>query len=211
MNHELVNRILNKLDYHPLSITLVAKTAQSSRLSIEELYERVLKSGLNISDIPLNGYKKLTIMDVLTEEFDISELETYQQMLIKQFAVLPSEFISFIQLKDLLSITSAEYDRFIQALNALEHKGWLLHNDTEDSFKAHFVVQEVIRHRLPPSLNDCKRLIDSIKKHLEDEHDAQRYKCLYYAESILEHLNDGDLADLEKLVAVVNEELRIRN
>ena len=90
-----INDLLKTIDYHTLTIEILAKTAQIQRNDIATLKKAIendLKSHVFINH---KGEKIDKVRSYLTSIFDLSQLNENEIWLMKQFACLPAEFHSY--------------------------------------------------------------------------------------------------------------------
>jgi tetratricopeptide (TPR) repeat protein len=86
---------------------------------------------------------------------------------MKQFACLPPEFHTYDLLRELVvDEGSKQKDHFAESLNNLVHKGWLLQNSENDSYKMHRIVAGVVKKELEANTDDTNYLIDVITQKL---------------------------------------------
>lgn len=168
------DRLLQTIDYHTLLIEVIAKTAQALRLQLDEILDRVKKKGLDISEnseIKLGHHynqKVAHVLAYLTDMFQLADLSDYECWLLTQFSILPSvpipyrsknaeNLLRFLQIPD-----DESRDTFTHHLNRITERGWLQWDASQDRFRMHQLIQEVIRNKLPPDVEASKVLIQSI-------------------------------------------------
>lgn len=212
-NDAMVEKILQLIDYHTLLIEMVSKTAQSLRLDLTEMFDRLKKKGLNISDEAQIKFghnfnqKVFDIFDYLLTIFEIADTTKYDQWILLQFSILPSVHIpykeeneigilKFLQIKDI-----EKRIEFTSSLNSLVEKGWLHWDSKNDSFKMHNLIQEILRFKLTPTVSKCQQLIDFFRETLRINHKTpiiRQQVFTSFIESIIEKIKESHilLADL---------------
>ena len=157
---------------------MVAKTAQSLRLDLDEILSRLKKKGLNtLAEAKIkfsHNYNRrvINVFEYLLKMFAIADLNDAEQWILMQFSVLPSVHIPYeknedINILEFLNLkSSASRDPFTRSINKIVDKGWLHWDKTRDAFKMHQMIQEMIRFQLHPNVEDCKELISQLSQKL---------------------------------------------
>lgn len=152
-----LNRLLSTIDYHTLTIELVAKTAQQRKISIVSIVNRFIKRGLNIVDktkliTKHSKEKKLIVENIenyLEVIFDTSNLSINELKILLNIALLQSEIVS----KDLFSEIYLNGNKEIKDIEVLEadleilyNKGWLTEN--LDNLSIHNLIKSILIKKL---------------------------------------------------------------
>ncbi|MDX2302799.1 MAG: tetratricopeptide repeat protein [Microscillaceae bacterium] len=198
---EIIRQIINIVGLHTLTIELLAKTAQSNRdLSLNILKDRLNEKGLNLAEAVKvkTTYDKVKvetyIFKCLETAFDLAELtqDNFAIDILIQFSVIPTNYISYPTLKELLQIDFDKLTTFNEKLNELRDKGWISEN--EQGFKMHEVVQDVLRYKLQPDFIKCEKLIRSIRDKIEpisqEDNFLEQLKWIEYAQKIDDHITE---------------------
>ncbi len=166
--------ILKLIAYHTLTIELTAKTAQKLKIDLVELNNKLKNRGLKWNEISRvearhSNFKPIEqIFPYLLEIFDLAELSPSEQQILKIFTGLPSRFIRFELLQQLLAdfknVNLKDY--LLLTLSSLVDKSWLLYNEKEEGYKMHLIIQEVILELLQPGYNDLYHLIKYLTQKL---------------------------------------------
>ena len=146
-------RILAKIDYHTLTIEIIAKIYNNSRtLSLESLEQQLAQAVLNtkLSQTAYTHYtqKETTLLETLLAAFDISGLsqQTNALEILAQWAILPATPIPFAHLIALFGITEENKNDFDTALTFLIENAWIQQaKETEDSYACHALIQEAVK------------------------------------------------------------------
>lgn len=171
-NDKVVTEIIELLDYHTLAIELVSKTAQVLRITpLEELLVHLKKEGLKgarSGDITTSHSNDSVVNNTfryLCTIFDFGNHNEKELLLLKYFSMLPSLFISFSELEEILSLKNKsieERDEITKGINSLKAKGWLIYNNDLDAYKMHLIIQEVVIEKLKPVLQDVSELVKNM-------------------------------------------------
>lgn len=212
-NAALVASILQLIDYHTLLIEVIAKTAQSLRLSLEDVLNRLKKKGLHISlkdGIKFqHNYNESVrnVINYLLTIFDLSAMSPQEIWISQQFSVLPSmAFIYHNEEKDnILKLLRIHHDErrddFTIALTRLVEKGWLKWDVKEDSFKMHNLIQEVVRLNFPPDVDSCSDLIQELNSRMS----YQKVDWLSTNNIIVQHLIKYIVGNSETFAELLDE------
>lgn len=202
-----IKSVLRTIDYHTLTIEILAKTAQrydTDLPTLEEAIERDLKAEVYIQH---KGGKIERITTYLLSIFDPAQLSAAEQRLLQHFAALPSEFIPYTLLKTLIP---EQKDSIAASLQDLIDKGWLLYTAEPEAYKMHLIVQEVVKRKLPPSAADLHDLIHNVADLLSidqtKDNPVDKFPFIPYGEAVLgvfEEVNDMTVIVLQNNLALV--------
>ncbi|MGE5342715.1 MAG: tetratricopeptide repeat protein [Candidatus Omnitrophota bacterium] len=208
---DLVEKILALCGYHTLTVELLAKTAYHAIMSIEDLYKMLESKGFNLSrerEEKVSTFwhdekERKTFLDHLVKVFDVSDVTENELSILVNLSILPSVYLpvqwvtEWLMLRDNAEIVS------------LINKGWL-RRDEESRILIHPVIQEVVKYKTKPDLNQCRELIESLgwKLHLEPgDNPIQKKEYLIYGESIIRTMNveqrDENLATLANNLSAI--------
>ncbi|WP_299519045.1 tetratricopeptide repeat protein [Winogradskyella sp.] len=208
---DVVDRILEIIDYNTLLIDAIAKTSNARRHGLMEVLDGLKKKGLDIpkgTKINLAHNHNQRVYDVLAyllDVFAIGELNEQERWLMLQFSVLPStpldydgnngeSLMSFLSLRD----HKERKDLYTDALNELVKYGWLEWDERNDRFRMHQFLQEVIRRKLHPNVKSIDVLLNNLNKllsyHAEKEDIIDKFKWMPYGDSLVEKINEDNLS-----------------
>jgi tetratricopeptide (TPR) repeat protein len=213
-DEEGIKELLHIVDYHTLTIEILAKTAQKLRTGISELktaIENDLKSPVFVNH---KGEKIDKVRSYLCSIFDLSKLNENEIWLMKQFACLPSEFHAYELHLELINPAGEHEENFAETLTELVAKGWLLTNTENDSYKMHRVIADVTRQKLTIDIEDVENLINSITQKLRvdqtKDNPVDKFQWKPFGEAILgnfEDESDNTISTLQNNLAIVLQEL----
>jgi tetratricopeptide (TPR) repeat protein len=206
-DHQIIE-VLKTIDYHTLTIEILAKTAQLQRTPLDKLLH-ALKDDMK-ANISIHGgqLKVDKIKSFLKSIFNFSSLSENQKWLMKQFCLLPSDFHNFDMLIDLLEVNSIAWaDDFSETLETLCKKGWILKNEETDSFKMHLIIIEVASDKLELKFSEVSQLVKKVGDLLFFEEDTDDYfprsKWIGFGNSILDYFSNA-LTTLNKNPEIFN-------
>jgi tetratricopeptide (TPR) repeat protein len=190
-----IHWLLGNIEYHTLTIEILAKTAQRNRLGFETL------KGAIENDVRANIYTQHSgdttitrVKSYLVSIFDLSGLTQNEYWIMCHFCFLPTSFIGFDTLKDLLKVHELDWkDEFSSTLEDLYEKGWLLKDAEKDSFRIHVIIQEVAFEKLTPELDQVQSLLASVLENLttkEGDSPANRLPWIDYGEFLLKSIQE---------------------
>lgn len=181
-----IHSVLKTVDYHTLTIEILAKTAQrhdTLLATLQQAIEKDLKAGVYI---PHNGDKVERITSYLLSIFEINALSDEEKRLLQHFTALPSEHVPYELLKTLIP---ADEDGIAPTLQDLADKGWLMYQVEPEAYKMHRIIQEVIKRKLPPTVEGLSGLIKSIGDllYIDQSKDNPVHKISFipYGETVL--------------------------
>jgi tetratricopeptide (TPR) repeat protein len=202
-----IAELVKAVDYHTLTIEILAKTAHLRRSNIPEL-KRAIDEDLE-SNVYVNhkGEKIDKVRSYLSSIFNLSRLNDEETWLMKQFCCLPSEFHTY---EVLLKLIDPGTGRLPETLNRLLEQGWLLYNAETDAYKMHPVVKEVTVRQSLLAMEDVEGLMDKIIEDLTIDQNkgnpVDRFLWVPYGNAILnifQHDTSEKIACLQNNLALV--------
>lgn len=163
--------LFESIGYHTLAIEMLAKTLSSRKdLNFLQLLETVKKNGLDIQQInEENGIQ--TVIDLISNLFDLSNLDYTERQVMRYLSVLPSNFLDFDTLQFLFKIDALELNRIIAVL---QREGYLQENN-DKKLRCHQIIQEITRNQLKPEVANTFTLVSQLGKGLEDKYDFSSF------------------------------------
>lgn len=198
---EAVDKLVNLCGRHPLTVELLAKTAQNAAMPINTLYKLLEEKGFNLNSVIRDRVEifwhderqRKQFFDHLLTIFDWSDVTNEERNILVNLSVLPPVYIPVSMVSEWLKLETNE------DINSLVRKGWLKQDKL--NVLMHRVIQEVVRHKASPNVEKCKNLILSLtgKLHFDfADNLSDKEEFIIFAESLLRHINekDSDLAAL---------------
>ena len=169
----MIAELVAEVEFHTLTIEILAKTAQLQRKSIQALRSAIKEDVIANVYIKHKGDKIDKVMSYLSSIFNCIGLDQRQQWLMKQFACLPTQFHSYTSLLELIDPGEEKRAGFAETCHRLAEQGWLLHDSSADAYKMHVIVQEVAKRQLTPALHDVEPLLETVnaKMVVDDDKD----------------------------------------
>ncbi len=201
-----IRTLVVMVDYHTLTIELLAKTAQEQRYNAGTL-QRAIDENLRANvEVAHNRHNDPVerIGTYLRTVFALSNLSEPEIWLLKQLACLPPEFHTYEQLLELLIAESPPHaDTFAETLAGITRKGWLLQNTATDSYKMHRIIADVVKQEQPISSTDVANLIDTITQKLSidqtKDNPVDKFVWIPYGKALLGSLANETSAPLPVL------------
>ena len=157
-----IGKIVKELEYHTLTIEILAKTAQNDGLDVQKTINTIAEN-YQVDVTTRHGGKIEKITSYLSKIFVVSKLSDDETWLLKQFYYLPSQYLSCQTIETILLPGVDQQQTNIQkTLSKLTAKGWLLYNQTTGEYKLHRIIGDVIKHSVSISFNDIAPLIESL-------------------------------------------------
>jgi tetratricopeptide (TPR) repeat protein len=201
-NKNEISDLVKTVDYHTLTIEILAKTADRHRTDIASL-KKAIKDDLNTNVyIPHKGEGKIDkVRSYLCSIFSLSDLNENEIWLMKQFVCLPAEYHTYARLLELLDPDENRKSMFPELCSSLMEQGWLLYNKVTDAYKMHLVVQEATNQQLVVSVNDIDRLLNKITLQLSIEHTRANpvEKWIPFGYALLNNFQDDTTPGIEQL------------
>ena len=187
-----IQEIVKDLDFHTLTIEILAKTAKKRDqlpASILEFLKQNMRADLNVRHNKGESNKKIErVTNYLCEIFNnIKCLSDDNKWLLQQISCLPAEYHNYKKiLKEL--ITREEFD-LRENLEDLSEGGWLQYDSKKDDYKLHRIVIEVVHRSIPVKVEDILPLLSAINLRLsvkwDKENPISKFKWIQFGKTIL--------------------------
>lgn len=156
-----VERILDQLDGHPLSIRLVASAMQSRRITPQQM-ETLLANGAS-EMAQVNAKAADMIFGRLRQVFQLSTLSEEEVYLLKNLSLIPLRGIAVERLFDWCGMDN--YD----IIDDLIQKSWVIHNPVSDEVHLHPLVAELMSEVLQQDPHCCEKLLIRLEEECSNE------------------------------------------
>ena len=213
---EQIENLIKAVEYHTLTIEILAKTAENYEYNFEELFNAIkLDLDTEISDIKHSENTIYRIGSYLSSIFKLNKLEPEEIWLIKQIVCLPSEYITYDVIKELI-LENKSNKKLRLILNKLAKKGWLLKNTESDSYKMHRIISEVINQQQQITIAECSFLIEMItdKLKVDDTKDnpVEKFQWIPYGNELLTifEIYESKTVDEENKISILQNNLALR-
>jgi tetratricopeptide (TPR) repeat protein len=206
--------LLKNIEYHTLTIELLAKTAQVMHLSANDLHKALPNNAqtyINV-DHQQNSHPQINqetnkidrVLTYLCSIFDVSQLNPDQLHLLQQFACLPPDFIPYDTLSDILQTDSPTTQAPLPiVLQQLSEKGWLTSNTANNTYKMHPIITQAIHHKHPITLNNATPLITAITEKLDidetKDNPTHKFKWVDYGKALLNLFDNNETPKISHL------------
>ena len=206
-----IEALVALVDYHTLTVEILAKTAQYQRTPLAQLKTALEQDLSTAVHIPHKGDKIERITSYLRSIFEIGRLEGDEAWLLCQCLCLPPEFHPYQRLAALIdpSATGRE-GSFAATMSDLKQKGWLLENPATDGYKMHRIVGEVLVGQLEFDLDDIEPLVENITGKLlmdySKDNPIDKFEWIPFGQSLLRYFGDSN----EAAIATLQNNLALR-
>jgi tetratricopeptide (TPR) repeat protein len=162
-----LRNLLIAIDYHTLTIELMAKTLayHQGSLTIDDLIEKLNSRRLSDPELRArleteHSKEETDLYLHLMTAFDLSDLTKSELRLLRQLALLPSAPYSWQVLVEWFGLTGKDVQHQLREdLFTLDQKGWLKSTDKK-LFTLHRLIQQAVYYQYPPTDSDAKRLVN---------------------------------------------------
>lgn len=169
-------RLLSAIEYHTLTIELLAKTAQQRKLSIFQLVNRFIEKGINVVEkarviVDHNLERNTNIENIeqyLNIVFDTSELNDEEYKILLNIALLQADSIEIDLFKEVFLNDSSDnkvIDVFEYNVDILTNKGWI--QSEGNRIKIHSLVKNILLVKVKTDLSLVTETINYLAHRLE--------------------------------------------
>jgi tetratricopeptide (TPR) repeat protein len=194
--------LLQELDYHTLSLELIAKTLQEhlGSLSLLEMTEKLRRRQLADHElqrrIAINHSKEETeVYAHLLVTFQCAGLDEAERLLLARMAALPpAGAYAATDMEEWFRIDPDDRKTLHETLSRLERKGWLSRSPTQ-RFSLHRMIQQAVMYQLKPGMAELDALVETFTQKLDFDV-STNYTLLFiwipYAEQVLAILPEAE-------------------
>ena len=221
-DNEMLLPLLSSIEYHTLTIELLAKTAQQMKLSIMSLVNRFKENGVNIAEkakVITKHNKERGLLSIENIEeylniiFDTSELNDEECKIALNIALLQEDSIPLDLFQEIYLNNSSEQeitDVFIHHLHVLTDKGWV--QNENNKIRLHNLVKDIIIKRYVKRSDFYKTTVYYLGEKIYlalSKNIFREVDYLTLAESLLENITQEteDIIYLKTGVAIFLKEL----
>jgi hypothetical protein len=224
-NQKISKNIVTRMGFHTLGVEMLARTAQTLRLSLTELQKRLDEKGLDISKttkISLDHSDSIvtSVKEYLLGIFEIAEIKTLELLLLQNMSVIPADMTEqkisagalyvFINYEHSIE---ADEEEFAILLRGLHEKGWLLQTVEksddgiiEEYYQIHPLIEEFIKIKYPPTTQDCLGLISLFTKlSMSNVELDKRLRYTGFKISLLDGINEKSQAMFNLQMSLIDD------
>ena len=190
----------NRIDFHTLTITLLAKTANSAKMTIADLNNTMKDENLDTQVFEEDLYaqydrQQRKMFAILLKAFSLANINKKQLELLKHYSLFPSSPIEFQNLGELLSDTFPALGNLI---NELTEKGWLekienIEGVLKQFYRMHQILQEMVLLQQIVTFNELIPLVGRLNNLLDTDlnriHPNEKFKWVIFGDSLLNKFN----------------------
>lgn len=195
-DYQIVNEILREVNFHPLTVEILAKNIEESwrTISYKDLLARLRYGLINNDNLPTVSVKKNSLNDLevkvyrhLVTIFNLYNLgESYRKVLCHA-TLLPSEGF------DAATFIRHEDAENILKLKKIENHSWIRRRKETNVLWIHPLIRSVIKNELVPSDEDCTDFLYTLWNFLDNMY-PQELKLFHQAAELFNNAA-GELQD----------------
>lgn len=189
-NDVILRNIIDMIEYHTLSLELIAKLVQNSALSLSDIQSYIRNDPLFDNNTILFRQQKdgcisrNTYRNIILNLFDIDELTSYHELL-NYIALLPSTGYNRISFNKLIG------DLGSNKINHLINLGWVNLNEPLNTISLHPLIQSCFMQKLAPTPVLCMPFLESYVKAIDSEDYDNELEAIWMGLSILNRIQDN--------------------
>jgi tetratricopeptide (TPR) repeat protein/GTPase SAR1 family protein len=192
--NEEVQQLVHAVEYHTLTIEVLAKSATLNRWDYAKTCDALKSDAHSHVAVAHSGHQKIDrVKTYLANIFRAGNLNHEEQWILKQFTALPGDYIEYEFLHAILQAEKLPWhEHFAANLEALFEAGFLLKQD--NSYKMHAILKEVVQKQLKPQPEDIeqilKNVINLLKLDQTQDNPIDKFPFILYGEAILALFSD---------------------
>lgn len=168
---EAISELLQFVDYHTMTVELIAKYLQHSDISPEELIDKFLEqegiNNTNDTKIKHRKDRKLSAESVnrhLRMLFDLSGFDEIEKEILCDLSIFAGVNIRRGKFEELCDIKNAH----IKVEKLIKH-GWIMEDEITGKIYLHQIIQDLVYKDLAPDTSKCEGIIRGMSKYMEEE------------------------------------------
>ncbi|HVW58395.1 MAG TPA: tetratricopeptide repeat protein [Puia sp.] len=169
---EGIRRLVKAVEYHTLTIEILARMAARQRYGLPMLLQAIEKDLRANVEVP-HSRRTGTIDRIgsyIRTTFKMSGLGGEEMWVLQQMACLPPEFQTYRLLRELCVDEKGPHaDAFAETLTELTERGLLLYSPATDSYRMHRIIAVVVRKEQPVRLEDIAWLLTTLTEKVRTE------------------------------------------
>ncbi len=173
--NKAVERLVHYVDYHTMTVELIAKYLRNSEELPAELYGKFLqKEGTtNTEEINVKQRKdgKLNLKSVnnhLKILFDVSGFDAIEQEMIRSLSLLAGIRIEKSKFYQLCAVDDGE-----NKLELLIRSGWVEYHAVSGKISLHQVIQDLVYKELAPNAENCPKIVEGMGRYVDLEETSE--------------------------------------
>ena len=161
-----IKALLKLVEYHTLTIEIMAKMANSRGYNFDKLSNALnnnLTANVKVAHSKRGQVKRVT--SYLNSIFSLSDLDQLEIQALKRLSCSPSGYQNLDFIAELWSPNGSDsYHDFLGAIDQLSEKGWVYIVYTNENVKVylHQVIRDVVLHSQKFNFIDLEKYIDNI-------------------------------------------------
>ncbi len=152
--------LLKQVDYHTLTVEILAKTAEVYAYTYEDLSQALEKNLEADIRVEHSEQKIERLTNYLCSIFELTDLSEDEKWLLLNILALPPDAHKEDDLESLIQPQASRKTKFKKHLAALANKGWLLKEGY--SYRLHRIIAEVLKRKLKLDFEKVKPLCQSL-------------------------------------------------
>lgn len=165
-NWSVIDEILRLIDYHTITIELIAKQMRASFIKPDKMLQMLKASGVNLpvkEGVQMKGAaEKHNSYYYIQHLFELERLSEDKQHILMCMSLVPPNGIEVTLLGQILKLDN--YD----AINGLIDYSWLIMDKENDILQLHPVIRDVIVNELNPDPENCRDYVTGLWLLLKD-------------------------------------------
>lgn len=168
---EAISELLQFVDYHTMTVELIAKYLQHTDISPEELIDKFLEqegiNNTNDTKIKHRKDRKLSAESVnrhLRMLFDLSGFDEIEKEILCDLSIFAGVNIRRGKFEELCDIKNAHIK-----VEALIKHGWIMEDEITGKIYLHQIIQDLVYKDLAPDASKCEGIIRGMIKYMEEE------------------------------------------
>ncbi|MFZ5515226.1 MAG: tetratricopeptide repeat protein [Candidatus Zhuqueibacterota bacterium] len=211
-----VRAIVKRVEYHTLTIEILARSAQKFRWSYDRVMDALPQDARTDIETRHSQYQKIErVKSYLVSICNLAGCSPQELHLLKQFLFLPNEWLDYGTLVKLAQADKLDWrDEFAATAVNLHERGLVQYDAAQDSYKMHPVLAEALAPQVTVAWDDIASLCESVSGLLAidrtKDNPVEKFQYIPPGRAIVDRAGErfpNELAKLKNNLALVYKEL----
>ena len=209
-----IEKLIRYVEYHTMTIELIAKYLRVSEVSPEYLYDKFMeRAGMTgTEDIRVKQRKDKKLRSQNVNEhigilFDISDFNSAQREIMGSLSLFDGIRISKSRFEEICRVEDIN-----SLLDNLIKRGWIQYNDKNGKISLHQVIQDMSYKDLSPNAENCPKIVSGMKTYIKEyTRNSTERKLRRRLFNIVMNRLDGSSLEYAELCLMYGKEDRLLN
>ena len=202
---EALKKIIELVDGHTMTVTLIAKYLRDSEESPESLYEKLqVKEGISgVDEVQIEHAKdkKAKTESIYTHLLSLFNMSSFTEQ--EKELIMSLSLFGFVRIKKKKFLAWCDVEDSKEALRHLVKRGWIQSDKKSGKIALHQIILDMVYNHLQPTSEKCPHVVVAMLRYMEEDLQVygQQRNRLKLLMDILERIQGADENYFKLMVA----------